>query len=212
MCRELWERMVSVQVFLMTCRIIAVERGDLINHFLPAWEREALPVNRCTHTVMVWDSLLCVVPLALPSSEPLLWKTWTHPPLPPRPLGPRPVSVCVEAVGGPYGNLVTVWPCASVAGLWCSPAAGGPCGSPWMWGLWGIAGVHLQCQRLTGQCSQGVLGVAHGSDFLSVLRNKDEDDETHKKGHIKQTVRSIKLILIITCGILNKVPIISKQK
>lgn len=31
-----------------------------------------------------------------------------HPPLPPRPLGPQLVSVCVEAVGGPCGSLVTV--------------------------------------------------------------------------------------------------------
>lgn len=84
--------------------------GDLINHFyLPVREREgeALPVTRRAHTVMVWDSLLCVVPLALPSSEPLLWKTWTHPPLPPRPRGPQLVSVCVEVVGGPCGNPVT---------------------------------------------------------------------------------------------------------
>lgn len=106
------EEMVSGQVFLMTCRV-AVEGkgggGNLINHFyLPEREREALSVNRCTHSVMVWDSLLCAVPLALPSSEPLLWKTWTHPPLPPRPLGPQLVSVCVEAVGGPCGSLVTV--------------------------------------------------------------------------------------------------------
>lgn len=75
---------------------------------LPAWERGGPCLLTAVHTVMVWDSLLCVVPLALPSSEPLLWKTWTHPPLPPRPLGPQLVSVCVEAVGGPCGNLVTV--------------------------------------------------------------------------------------------------------
>lgn len=148
-------------------------RGGPNKWLLPAWEREALPVNRCTHTVMVWDSLLCVVPLALPSSEPLLWKTWTHPPLPPRPLGPQLVSVCVEAAGGPCGNLVTVWPYVSAAKLWCSLVAGGPCGSLWTWGQWGFVGAHRQGRRWTGQCSQEVLGVAHGSGSLSVLKENN---------------------------------------
>lgn len=124
--------------------------GNLINWFLPALGRGALPVYARTHTVMVWESLVYAVPLALPSSERLVWKTRTHPPLPPQPLVRRLVSACgggrlpaVWLPGGPGGSQATGWPCASAAGPWCSLAADGLCGSPWMLGQVGL-GVALQ--------------------------------------------------------------------
>lgn len=87
---------------------------DLINWFLPALGTGALPLNPRTHTVMVWESLLYAVPQALPSSEPLVWKTWTHPPLPPQPHGRQLVSACggghppaVWLPGGPGGSPAT---------------------------------------------------------------------------------------------------------
>lgn len=86
--------------------------GNLINEFLPALGGRALPVNPRTHTLMVWESLVCAVPLA--SSERLVWKTRTHPPLPPQALAPRPASGCgggrppgAWPPGGPGGSRVT---------------------------------------------------------------------------------------------------------
>lgn len=84
------------------------EGGNLINEFLPALGRGALPFNPRTLTLMVWEPQVYAVPLA--SSERLVWKTRTHPPLPPRALAPRPVSEC----GG--GRLLAVWPPGGLGG------------------------------------------------------------------------------------------------
>lgn len=67
-CVKEWSQ--SECVFLFTCRFIGVEGGDLINGFLPALGRGALPVNP-VHTLSWSGSLRCMLChwLWLPQSD-----------------------------------------------------------------------------------------------------------------------------------------------